>query len=93
MDMIDLLGSLLGQKTSGGGRGGDALNDIFRRGSGVSRGGSQSTDISKEGKDLEDLLNVAKDRHSNSGSGDRAPSSSAPTKSAPADQQSQGGDQ
>lgn len=61
MDMIDILGGLLGHKQSRGGRGGDALNDIFQRGS-TPQSGSQPTDIAREAKELEDLLNVAKDR-------------------------------
>lgn len=67
MDVIDILGGILGHKTSRGGRGGDALNDIFKRGSGSSASkGSKPTDIGRESKELEDLLNVANDRQTRS---------------------------
>lgn len=66
MDMIDILGSLLGQKTSRGGKGGDALNDIFGRASQDSQAGSGPRDIAKEAKDLEDMLIAANDRQSDS---------------------------
>ncbi len=59
MDMSDILGSLLRRTTSRGGKGGDALNDIFRRGSQRSTTTSRPTDIEREAKELEDLLNVA----------------------------------
>lgn len=74
MDVIDILGGILGHKTSQGGRGGDALNDMFRRGSRSSSSrGSKPTDINREAKELEDLLNVAKDRQAGS-----APSQPSP---------------
>ena len=74
MDVIDILGGLLGHKTSKSGRGGDALNDMFRQGSRSSSSqGSRPTDINREAKELEDLLNVVKDRQSGS-----APSQPSP---------------
>ncbi len=76
MNAIDILGDLLGHKTSGGGLGGDVLKDIFRRGSTPKRGSANrgsanrqskpasSRDIQQDAEDLEDLLNVANDRSS-----------------------------
>jgi uncharacterized membrane protein YebE (DUF533 family) len=63
MDAIDILGSLLGRKSSGGGRGGEALKDIFGRGAQSSAPArSKPGDISQQAKELEDLLNVANQR-------------------------------
>ncbi len=64
MDAIDILGSILGHKTSGGGRGGDILKDILTGGSRSSApsSGSKPVDIGSAAKELEDLLNVAKQR-------------------------------
>ena len=96
MDMIDILGGLLGHKTSRGGKGSDALNDIFRRGSKQSPSGSKPTDIGREAKELEDLLNVAKGRQSGATGGRSTPQSSAPPtapQSAPTGRQQPGGEQ
>ncbi len=72
MDAIEILGKILGHKTSQPGRGTDVLKDIFRRGtepstsspssSGSSRG---PVDMNREARELEALLNVARDRGSN----------------------------
>lgn len=72
MDVVDILGELLGRKTSKPSRGTDVLKDIFNRGSRKSSSSSTSTtspsksssDISREAQELEELLNVAQDRHS-----------------------------
>jgi hypothetical protein len=109
MDMVDILGSLLRHKTSQGGKGGDALNDIFRRGSQRPPGGSQRSpggsqrspggsqrspsgsqpiDIGRKAKELEELLNVAKDRQSASPT---SPSAAPP--SVPTGRQQPGGEQ
>ena len=86
MDVIDILGGILGHKTSQGGRGGDALNDIFRRGSrSSSPSGSQPTDISREAKELEDLLNVTNDRQAESAPADASPAE--PSGGSPSQQQ------
>ncbi|MEO8268547.1 MAG: DUF533 domain-containing protein, partial [Aureliella sp.] len=68
MDVIDILGSLLGQKSSGGGRGGDILKDILPGGSRSSKpsSGSKPMDLDRQAKELEDLLNVAKHRQAGS---------------------------
>lgn len=85
MDAIDILGSLLGHKTSGGGRGGNVLKDILTGGprSSAPSSGSRPTDIGREAKELEDLLNVAKDRQPGSGTPKSRPGSGQP-KSRPA---------
>lgn len=78
MDAIDILGSLLGQKSGGGGLGGKILRDILGGGGG---GGGQpqpqsrtqpqsrpapqrtpSNDLEGQARELEDLLNVANGR-------------------------------
>ncbi|MCO8124466.1 tellurite resistance TerB family protein [Stieleria sp. TO1_6] len=92
MDITDILGSLLGSQTRRGGKGGDALNDIFKRRSSPAKpSGSTSTaptDIDRQAKELEDILNVAKDRNS----GSPAPTTtSTRSPSAPASRSSQSG--
>lgn len=74
MDAIDILGSLLGHKTSQSrGSGPDILKDIL--GGGPSRGsGSQSRpptsdEIARQSKELEDMLNVAHGRQTSRTSG------------------------
>jgi hypothetical protein len=78
MDAIDILGSILGGGAPGGqgrtgGSGGNILRDILeagRRASSQSQRGTpgtpgsppSSTDISRDAKELEDLLGVAKER-------------------------------
>ena len=76
MNAIDILGSLLGHKTSRGGRGGSVLTDIL--GGGSSRSATapsrppSSAEIQREADQLEDMLKVAKGRSSGStGSSDR----------------------
>jgi uncharacterized membrane protein YebE (DUF533 family) len=75
MDAIDILGSLLGHKTSRGGRGGSVLTDIFGGGSRSADAPSRppsSAEIQREADQLEDMLKVAKDRSTRStGSSDR----------------------
>lgn len=101
MDMVDILGGLLGHKTSTGGRGGEALNDIFGRRSqpssrSSSSGGSQPIDISREAQDLEDLLNVANGQHRPGSSGHPSSSPSrtpSPKAAPPARHQSAGNQQ
>lgn len=70
MDAIDILGGLLGHKTSRGGRGGGALNDMFGRGSSRSAPPPSrppsSADIQREADQLEDLLKVANGRSTGS---------------------------
>ncbi len=92
MDPIDILGDLLGHKTSKPSRGGDILGDIFGRASSRS-GGNQTTEkssdqIRREAEELEDLLNVAKQRSDSrrSGSASQTPTnypSPPPTRTAP----------
>jgi uncharacterized membrane protein YebE (DUF533 family) len=64
MNAIDILGELLGHKTSQPSRGGDVLKDIFGRSS--SRTSTtppkKPGEIKSEAQELEDLLNVANDR-------------------------------
>ncbi len=90
MDMIDILGGMLGQKTSKPGSGSDILKDIFGRGrQPSSRGSSIPTpdQIERTSKELEDMLNVANDRHSsNRGSQTQQP---APTSRYPSTQSRQ----
>jgi hypothetical protein len=73
MDAIDILGDLLGHKTSQRGRGADVLKDMFGRGSRRSSGSAsppkRPEEISREARELEDLLNVANDRSSHRRSG------------------------
>jgi hypothetical protein len=74
MDPFEILGSILGQKAGGSGAGADILKDIFLGGArrqAPSRSepaptSHESTDdnIERQARDLEDLLNVAKDRSS-----------------------------
>lgn len=76
MDAMDILGSLLGGKAQGGGRGADILRDIFGRSGGnapqpesrgqAAPGGRQAPqDDRVDAGDLEELLNVAVNRTSN----------------------------
>ncbi|WP_161604480.1 tellurite resistance TerB family protein [Roseiconus nitratireducens] len=86
MNAIDILGSLLGHKQSQGGKGADALNDIFggRTRSSQSSTSTRPADIEREAKELEDLLNVSTGRSSSSGrSTGRSPSTSSPSTSHP----------
>ena len=64
MDAMDILGDLLGRKTSKPSRGTDILKDVFRRGSQPSKSSPSvgSGDINQEAQKLEDLLNVAQNR-------------------------------
>ncbi len=65
MDAIDILGSLLGHKSSKSGRGSDVLKDIFGGGSGSRTSSSdppKPAEVARDAKELEDLLNVANDR-------------------------------
>jgi hypothetical protein len=86
MNPIEILGSLLGQKSSGSGKGADVLKDIFAGGSrresppesapaSASRELTED-DIERQARELEDLLNVANDRTSRRTTG--APASSQP---------------
>lgn len=76
MDAIDILGGLLGRRSkrpspspSPGGGGGDILKDIFGRGAQrppqTRRDASppDKSDIRREAEELEDLLNVSRDRN------------------------------
>lgn len=72
MDAIDILGSILGHKTSRPGRGADAVNDINKRRAGRSQSSSPRPtgptgpiDITREAEDLEDMLDVAHQRQHN----------------------------
>src|SRR5262245_32879708 len=73
MDPFEILGSILGQKAGGSGTGADILKDIFMGGArrqAPSRSEPESSsqpagdDIERQARELEDLLNVAKDRSS-----------------------------
>ena len=70
MDAIDILGSLLGHKTSRGGSGGNVLTDILGGGSSRSAPAPSrrpsSAEIQREAEQLEDMLKVAKGRSSGS---------------------------
>jgi uncharacterized membrane protein YebE (DUF533 family) len=65
MDMIDILGGILGEKAGKSGRGSDVLKDIFGRS--ARRGGTSKipteAEIEQQARELEDMLSVAKDRH------------------------------
>ena len=65
MDMIDILGGILGEKAGKSGRGSDVLKDIFGRSSRRSSPSKIPTEeqIEKQARELEDMLSVAKDRH------------------------------
>jgi uncharacterized membrane protein YebE (DUF533 family) len=76
MDMIDILGGMLGQKSSRGGKGSDILKDMFGRGRSAPTQ-SPPKDISREAQELEDMLNVANDRKSSSRSQSSSPKSSS----------------
>lgn len=63
MDAIDILGDLLGHKTSQRGRGTGILKDMFGLGSQrPSSPPKRPEEISREARELEDLLNVANNR-------------------------------
>ncbi len=65
MNPIDILGSLLGQTQGRGGRGGDILGELMRGATRDSGSGSTThTSLEQQAKELEDLLKVSKDRHS-----------------------------
>ncbi len=107
MDAIDILGSILGQKTSRAGKGTDILKDIFTKSSRrqpESRSSRQSKppskrDLESQARELEDMLNVAKNRNTETRSrqpmappqssrgdrwsGNRESESSAPTHASP----------
>ena len=82
MDAIDILGGLLGHKSSRGGMGADILKDILgggRRAPSRNQPGAvspkpSSNDIQREAQELEDLLNVANGRSANR----RSPGASPP---------------
>lgn len=89
MDAIDILGELLGHKSSKPSRGTDVLKDIFGR---KSRGSTAPTappkkpsDIKREAEELEDLLNVSNNRRSQRGSSQpqRRPQPSPPVQRQP----------
>ena len=77
MDAIDILGELLGHKTNKPSRGTDILKDIFGRGSKPSTTSPPKShhDINREARELEELLNVAKDRSTNRNSNRRSETS------------------
>ena len=71
MDAIDILGSVLGHKKGGSGRGADILRDILRGGPARSPRQTapsrrepkpESRDLKRDAQELEDLLNVANQR-------------------------------
>jgi hypothetical protein len=70
MNAIEILGELLGRKAAGSDRGADVLRDIFgsghrrdpRSASSSDVGPLSQNDIQRQAKELEDLLNVAKER-------------------------------
>ncbi len=63
MDAIDILGELLGQKTSQSSRGGNVLQDIFQRRSAPTQTTTRHpSEIHREAQELEDLLGVANKR-------------------------------
>ncbi len=64
MDAIDILGSLLGHKSSRPGKGTDVLTEILRGASRKSSPAPGPSDIGQQAKELEDLLNVANKRQS-----------------------------
>jgi hypothetical protein len=67
MDVMDILGELLGHKTEKPGRGTDVLKDIFGRGSQRSSTppSNRPADIKSPVEELEELLNVANQRSPN----------------------------
>lgn len=65
MDLIEILGGLLRQKSCRPGRGPDILKDVLNRGREASPEKSRDidqTDIQRSAKELEDMLNVSRDR-------------------------------
>jgi len=88
MDAIDILGGLLGRRSgrSGSGRGPDILRDIFSRGSRPAptprsgRGGDSAdpADLKRQAEELEEMLNVARDRNSTRSAGQPQSPPSAP---------------
>ena len=86
MDMIDILGSILGEKAGKSGRGSDVLKDMFGR---SARRGSTSkipteAEIEHQARELEDMLSVAKDRHDRYQTPSAERSKSVPRQSSPA---------
>ncbi|MCR9293968.1 MAG: tellurite resistance TerB family protein [bacterium] len=83
MDAIDILGSLLGQKSSrpsskSSKNGSDILADIFG-GRTKTKSAPSQTDLERQAKELEDLLNVSNDRHrQRTGAGGASSGSSYP---------------
>ena len=67
MDVIDILGKMLGHQTKKPGRGTDVLKDIFGRGSQPSSTppSNKPADIKSQVEELEELLNVANQRNPN----------------------------
>lgn len=94
MDAIDILGSLLGRKSGGSGM--PDLGEIFgqreapapQRREAPTGAPPSKTDIQRQAKELEDLLNVARDRDTNrtqeSAPRQPSPSPAAPRQSQPA---------
>ena len=80
MDMIDILGGMLGHKTTQGGKGSDVLKDMFGRGgrSAPEKERRGPIDIGREAQELEEMLNVAND-HSSSRSGSFSQTHSRPS--------------
>jgi uncharacterized membrane protein YebE (DUF533 family) len=86
MDMIDILGGILGEKAGKSGRGSDVLKDMFGR---SARRGSTSkipteAEIEQQARELEDMLSVAKDRHDRYQTPSSERSQPAPRQSSPA---------
>jgi hypothetical protein len=79
MDAIDILGGLLGHKSSrskrsGGSKTGtDILSDIFG-GKSKRSSGPSATDLDRKAKELEEILNVSKDHHDRPSSATRSSS-------------------
>jgi hypothetical protein len=79
MNPIEILGSILGQKAGGSGAGADILKEIFTGGSrqeAPSRAEPADDSIERQARELEDLLNVAKDRSTHPSSQPQAPGQS-----------------
>jgi uncharacterized membrane protein YebE (DUF533 family) len=75
MDAIDILGSLLGHKSSRPGKGTDVLTDILGGGSKKASPTPSQSDVSRQAKELEELLNVANGRQSHTHSAPKPPQS------------------
>jgi uncharacterized membrane protein YebE (DUF533 family) len=82
MDPFDILGSILGHKTSRRGKGTDVLNDMYKRKPRTSTPSSLSPpkqdDIERAARELEDMLNVANDRHTQRRAGSTPPTTAPP---------------